>query len=58
MKAVFSVTGAGPSPQPSFDIVVCFNGVPGEVVLEIHKTDWSAEGDLGLAGPAATEAKA
>lgn len=45
MKAVFSVGGDGPFPQPSFDIVVCFNGVPGDVILEVIQTTHDAPGE-------------
>ena len=38
MKAVFSVAGDGEFPQPSYDIGVMFNGLPGIVVLEVTQT--------------------
>ncbi len=37
MKAVFSVGGDGEFPQPSYDIGVMFNGMPGTVVLEVNE---------------------
>lgn len=37
MKATFDVAGDGEFPQPSFEIAICFNGVPGTVILEINK---------------------
>ncbi len=41
MKSVFSVRGDndGSIPSPSFNISVCFNGVPDTVILEVHRTD-------------------
>jgi hypothetical protein len=48
MKATFVVGGDGQFPQPSYDIAVCFNGVPDTVVLEIHRNEFegfSGSGD-------------
>ena len=45
MKSVFSVGGDGEFPQPSYDIVVCFNGVPDTVILEVIQTTFDAPGE-------------
>ncbi len=60
MKAVFSVGGdpldgsqmTAPGLTPSFDISVCFNGVPGTVILEIQRIDF--EGYSGGSGDPVT----
>lgn len=49
MKAVFSVAGDQPFPDTTnYDITVCFNGLPGVVILEVHEITFegfSGEGD-------------
>jgi hypothetical protein len=50
MKAVFSVGGDGEFPQPSYDIVVCFNGIPDTVILEVVQTTFDAPGEPTTTG--------
>jgi hypothetical protein len=45
MKSTFSVAGDGPFPAPSYDLIICFNGVPKTVVLEITRVH-----DVGYSG--------
>lgn len=41
MKAVFSFSGEGEFPNaPVFDLKVCFNGLPGTVVLELDRVEF------------------
>jgi hypothetical protein len=58
--AVFSVAGeedAGLHPNfphsASFDLIICFNGVPDTVILEIKETTW--EGHSGESGNPETQ---
>lgn len=44
MFATFNVAGDGEFPQPSFEIGIGFNGVPGTVILELGKTEYPDEG--------------
>lgn len=41
MNATFSMAGDGQFPNsPSYELCICFNGVPGTVVLEINRFDF------------------
>lgn len=44
MKSVFSIANDSKFPAPTYELVVCFNGVPRTVVLEVHEiTGWSGD---------------
>lgn len=52
MKSVFSISGDddGSVPAHGYDLTICFNGMPGTVVLEVSQTTYPASTSTSVGG--------